>query len=55
MMQEISEELPPPEAAVPQQDVDQGFDAMQQQSQQPQKGIPPVKNKTTIPGTGEAY
>jgi antitoxin component of RelBE/YafQ-DinJ toxin-antitoxin module len=27
----------------------------QQQSQQPQKGIPPVKNKTTIPGTGEAY
>ena len=51
-MEEISEELPPPEAAVPEQDVQQGFDAMDQQQQQPQK---PVKKKTNIPGSGETY
>ena len=52
MMQEISEELPPPEAAVPQEDVDQGFAAQDQQQKQ---ASAPVKKKTNIPGSGEAY
>ena len=57
MMQEMAEEMPPPEMMVPQQEVDQGFDAMQQQSQNsPMPDKPkPVQKKTNIPGKGSAH
>jgi hypothetical protein len=55
MMQQISEEMPPPEAMVPQQEVDQGFDAMQQQSNQSPVSSKPVEKKTNIPDKGSAH
>lgn len=60
MMQEMAEEMPPPEAMIPDSEVSQGFDGMKQQEQeaqakaQPNKAPNSTNNKANIGGKGSA-
>jgi hypothetical protein len=57
MMQEMAEEMPPPETMIPDQEVNQGFAGMKQQEQDQQAQQKPnnTNNKANIPGKGSAY
>ena len=55
MMQQMTEELPPPETMVPEDEVNQGLKSMEQQSKQQNTGGIAPKTNSNIPGQGSAY